>query len=267
MQYELINVTTDRRGIVRLELDRVSKGNAYNDKLLDELNLEFDRISEDLSLRALVLVGAGKNFQCGADLHWLEEVSHNGEIENEKASVKTYEVIQKLNLLQLPTVALVQGLCAGGGTGLIAACDIVLSEKTAFFSISEVRWGLNASIILPVLNAAIGTRNVRRYGLTGERFDAFKALSLGLVHELAEPGALESRVEDVILELLKSSPSAIRATKAGIVKSAWAPDSKVRDYLVKEHASIRQSASAVEGFASFFEGRKAQWWNGSGSDN
>ena len=99
MQYELINVTTDRRGIVRLELDRVSKGNAYNDTLLDELNLEFDRISEDLTLRALVLVGAGKNFQCGADLHWLEEVSHNGEIENEKASVKTYEVIQKLNLL------------------------------------------------------------------------------------------------------------------------------------------------------------------------
>ena len=62
MQYELINVTTDRRGIVRLELDRISKGNAYNDKLLDELNLEFDRISEDLSLRALVLVGAGKTF-------------------------------------------------------------------------------------------------------------------------------------------------------------------------------------------------------------
>ena len=87
-----------------------------------------------------------------------------------------------------------------------------------------------------------------------------KALSLGLVHELAEPGELESNVEDVISELLKSSPSAIRATKAGIMKSAWAPDSKVRDYLVKEHASIRQSASAVEGFASFFEGRKAQWW-------
>ena len=63
MQYELINVATDRQGIVRLELNRVSKGNAYNDTLLHELNLEFDRISEDSSLRALVLVGAGKNFQ------------------------------------------------------------------------------------------------------------------------------------------------------------------------------------------------------------
>ena len=262
MQYELINVKIDRRGIERIELNRAEKGNAYNDVLLHELNLELDRVSEDSSLRALVLVGAGKNFQCGADLSWLENISRNGEKENTLASRKTFEVIQNLNLLNLPTIALVQGLCAGGGTGLIAACDIVVAENTAVFSISEVRWGLNASIILPVLNAAIGARNVRRYGLTGERFDSQRAFALGLVHELVEPGELEQSGEDIIIELLKSSPSAIRMTKSGIIQSLWAPDSKVLDNLIGEHALIRQSDSAAEGFASFFEEREAFWKRG-----
>ena len=105
--------------------------------------------------------------------------------------------MQRLNLLPVPTVALVQGACFGGGTGIVAACDIVIAADNASFSIAEVRVGVAGTIIVPQLNDAIGLRQVRRYALTGERFDAHEARRIGLVHEvvpLAELAAAGERI-------------------------------------------------------------------------
>ena len=77
-----------------------------------------------------------------------------------------------------------QGGCFGGGTGVISACDVVIAADNALFSITEVRWGLTAAIIIPQLCDAIGVRQVRRYALTGERFGAEDARRIGLVHEV-----------------------------------------------------------------------------------
>jgi hypothetical protein len=93
---------------------------------------------------------------------------------------------------RVPTVALVQGGCFGGGTGVISACDVVIAADNAVFSITEVRWGLTAAIIIPQLCDAIGVRQVRRYALTGERFGAHDARRIGLVHEVVPLADLES---------------------------------------------------------------------------
>jgi methylglutaconyl-CoA hydratase len=93
----------------------------------------------------------------------------------------------------VPTLGLIQGGCFGGGTGIAAACDVVVASEDAIFSISETRWGLMAGIILPQLCQAIGLRQVRRYALTGERFGADEARRLGLVHEVCPTGGLEER--------------------------------------------------------------------------
>src|SRR6267143_944899 len=74
---------------------------------------------------------------------------------------------------------LIQGLLAVLA-GLGAACDVVIAADNATFSIAEVRWGLTAAIIVPQLNDAIGVRQLRRYGLTGERFNAEEARRIGL---------------------------------------------------------------------------------------
>ena len=89
-----------------------------------------------------------------------------------------------MNRLPVPTVALLQGACFGGGIGVISACDVVIAADESVFSITEVRWGLTAAIIIPQLCDAIGVRQVRRYALTGERFDAEEARRIGLVHEV-----------------------------------------------------------------------------------
>src|SRR2546430_2098340 len=102
------------------------------------------------------------------------------------------EAVQRLDVAPVPTVALVHGGCFGGGTGMIAACDIVIAADNAVFSIAEVRWGLHASIIIPQLADAIGTRQLRRYALTGERFGPQEACRIGLAHIMVSLSDLES---------------------------------------------------------------------------
>ena len=70
------------------------------------------------------------------------------------------EAVQRVNTLPIPTVALVQGGCSGGGTGVISACDVVIAADNALFSITEVRWGLTAAIIIPQLcDASVSARS------------------------------------------------------------------------------------------------------------
>src|SRR5690606_33822917 len=153
-----------------------------------------------------VISGRGRHFQAGADLKWIDSVRMASTEENERVSRATAEAVRRLNRSSVPTLGLVQGGCFGGGTGLIAACDIVLAADNALFSISEVRWGITAAIILPQLNDAIGIRQVRRYALTGERFDAQEARRIGLVHEVVPLSELEAAGERIVSHLLENDP-------------------------------------------------------------
>jgi hypothetical protein len=134
-----------------------------------------DALDKVAGLRVVVAKSRGKHFRAGADLNWLNAVRVSSPEENIRASRATAEAVQRLNLAPVPTVALVQGACFGGGTGILAACDVVIAADNAIFSIAEVRWGLTAAIIIPQLNDAISVRQVRRYALTGERFEAKEA--------------------------------------------------------------------------------------------
>jgi methylglutaconyl-CoA hydratase len=169
--------------------------------------------------------------------------------------------MRQLNHLPLPTVALVQGACFGGGTGLIASCDIVIGADNARFSIAETRWGMMAGIIIPQLNDAISVRQVRRYALTGERFDAAEALRIGLLHQVVPLADLEAAGERVVDALLQNAPHANALTKQVALEYAWS-DLSERDFdrLVDQHAAKRQSDEAREGLASFHARRTAAWY-------
>jgi enoyl-CoA hydratase/carnithine racemase len=153
--------------------------NAYNGALIDGVLEALEALGGHDGLRAVVLKGNGKHFQAGADLKWINSVRTASPEENLRVSRATADAVQRLNSVPVPTVALVQGGCFGGGTGIVAACDVVLAADNAMFSIAEVRWGLHASIIIPQLADAIGVRQLRRYALTGERFGAEEAAASG----------------------------------------------------------------------------------------
>jgi methylglutaconyl-CoA hydratase len=251
--------TIDERGIARVILNRPEVYNAYNGEMISGLLAAYDALARE-NLRAVVITGQGRNFQAGADVNWLDAVRRSSPQENLRASRMTADAVQRLNLLPIPTVALVQGACFGGGTGIISACDIVIAADNATFSIAEVRVGVAGTIIIPQLNDAIGLRQVRRYALTGERFDAAEARRIGLVHEVVPLAELAGAGERIVDHLLSNGPDAVTQTKICALRSAWSHlDDETFTGLIESHSAKRQSVEAAEGLAAFLEKRPARW--------
>jgi methylglutaconyl-CoA hydratase len=252
----------DARGVATVTLNRPDVNNAYDGGLIQGLLAAMGELSTKPQLRLVVLKGNGRHFQAGADLKWINAVRPQSEAANEAASQATFEAVQRLNRLPIPTVALVQGGCFGGGTGVISACDVVIAADNALFSITEVSWGLTAAIIIPQLCDAIGVRQVRRYALTGERFGAEEARRIGLVHEVVPLAELETAGAKVVEQLLANAPEALAETKRLAMESSFgglAVDDAAYARLVKLHAAKRQTKEAAEGLASFAEKRAANW--------
>jgi methylglutaconyl-CoA hydratase len=252
--------SVDSRGVATVTLNRPEVNNAYDGALVQGLHDAMDELAARTALRAVVLRGAGRHFQAGADLKWIMQVKSQSVEENERASRATALAVHRLNTLPVPTLALVQGACFGGGTGILAACDIVIATQEASFSISETRWGLMAGIILPQLADAIGARQVRRYALSGERFGAQEARRIGLVHEVVPAAELQAAGERMVGQLLQNAPEANAQTKAAGLEFAWgAVDEATLERLIVQHAAKRRSSEATEGLASFAEKRAARW--------
>lgn len=250
----------DERGVVTVTLNRPAVNNAYNGAMIDGILAALDGFADIPDARVLLLRGNGRHFQAGADLKWITSVRADDEATNLAVSRSTAEAVDRLNHLPVPVVAMVQGGCFGGGTGIVAACDVVVAADDAVFSIAEARWGLHAGIIIPQLNDAMSVRQVRRYALTGERFDAVEAQRVGLVHEVVSGARLELRAREIIDAILQNAPGALARTKAHVLEHAWGtmPDS-VMASLVASHAAARLGEEAGEGLASFVGKRSAAW--------
>ena len=246
----------DARGVATVVLNRPTVNNAYDHELIAGLLAALDELESHPQLRAVVLKGNGRHFQAGADLTWINAVRQLSPEDNLSASRATAAAVQRLNHARVPTMALVHGGCFGGGTGIIAACDIVIAASDAMFSITEVRFGLTAAIIIPQLVDAIGVRQLRRYALTGERFDAEEAHRIGLVHQVVALQDLAAAGAAMTERLLASAPLAMAETKELLIEPADLAD---RDGLVVRHAAKRQSQEAREGLAAFAEKRAARW--------
>lgn len=258
-----MRVERDARGVVTLWLNRPAVNNAYDGAMLAALHAAMDALEGTDGARAVVLRGSGRHFQAGADLDWLAAVRQQDAAGNLAASRLTAEAVDRLGRLPVPVLALVHGACFGGGTGIVAACDVVIAAEDAVFSVAEARWGLHAGIIVPQLVDAIGARQTRRFALTGERFGAEEARRIGLVHEVVPRAGLEETGERLVREILRNGPGAVAATKGHILEHCWAGlqarGERDLEHLVRSHAQARQGPEAAEGLAAFREGRSPAW--------
>ena len=205
MSEGVVLTSVNSRGIAEVILNRPERNNAYNGTMIDELIKSFTSLNNNDDVRVVLIRGNGKHFQGGADLEWLKEIGKLNKEENIEVSRKTASAIKGLTEFPKPTIAMIHGGCFGGGTGIAAAADIVVASEDAIFSIAEARWGVMAGIIIPHLNASIGVRNVRRYALTCERFNAHEAKNIGLVHQICKTGELNDAVKSIIESLLMLS--------------------------------------------------------------
>ncbi|MGH6916234.1 MAG: enoyl-CoA hydratase/isomerase family protein [Geminicoccaceae bacterium] len=247
-------------GVVWLTLDRPEIHNAFDDRLIAALTVALDRLGDDDAVRVVVLTGAGRSFSAGADLNWMRRTATYGDAENLADARALAKLMQTLNELAKPTVARVNGAALGGGTGLVACCDIVVASERAVFGTTEVRLGLIPSVIGPYVLAAVGPRQARRLMLTGERISAAEAARLGLVHEVVADEELDAAVERVAAELLKGGPEALAAAKTLIRDLAGRPISaELIDQTAQRLAALRATPEAREGVGAFLEKRTPGW--------
>ena len=261
MSEGVVLTSIDSRGIAEVILNRPERNNAYNGTMIDELIESFTSLHNNDDVRVVLIRGNGKHFQGGADLEWLKEIGKLNKEENIEVSRKTASAIKGLTEFPKPTIAMIHGGCFGGGTGIAAAADIVVASEDAIFSIAEARWGVMAGIIIPHLNASIGVRNVRRYALTSERFDAHEAKNIGLVHQICKTGELNDAVKSIIESLLMCAPIALEMTKKrALIESGLILSDDKFEELILEHSQKRMTSEATEGLNSFLEKRVASWY-------
>ena len=248
-------------GIARLTLNRPERHNAFDAATIAALDAAFDAVSADARVRVLVLAANGPSFSAGADLDWMRAAAARPSSENLDDARCLARMLQKLSMLDKPTIARVQGPAYGGGVGLIAACDIAIATRNARFALTEVRLGLIPAAIGPHVIRAIGERYAHRYLLTAEVFTAETAREIGLLHELvANESGLDVVMQDLTLSLMKNGPRALAACKQLIAGVAGQPVSPalVED-TAQRIATIRAGSEAQEGMRAFLERRSPRW--------
>jgi len=141
--------------------------------------------------------------------------------------------------------------------------DLVIAEAGAKFGFTETRLGILPAVISPFVIAKIGETHARALFPGGRRFDASRALRIGLVHEVVEgDGALDAAVDSAVSDLLAAGPTAARAAKAVIREVRGLPHESTRWHTARLIAGQRASAEGQEGLKAFLEKREPGWREG-----
>ncbi len=198
-----------------IEVDRPKALNALNAATLREISSLLRDIRAKKEIGGLIVTGAGeKAFVAGADIAAMVEMDTQ---ECGEFSRLGQQVLRRLELLPIPTVAAVNGFALGGGLELALACDIILASEKARLGLPEVTLG-----IIPGfggtqrLAKAVGPWKAREIIFTGEMIGAAEALHIGLVNRVLEPGKLMEGAEKILGKIMSAGPVAVRCAKEAI---------------------------------------------------
>ena len=245
----------DVRGVATVTLNRPAVHNAFNDDLIARLDRAFAELGADPGVRVIVLAANGKSFCAGADLNWMKAMLGYSEAENVTDSNRLAEMLYRIYSCPKPTLARVHGAALAGGVGLISACDIAVAAEHAKFGITEVKLGLIPANIALYLVPSIGARALRRYGMTGQLFDAAEAQRIGLVDEVAPAERLDAIVAGIVDALLATAPHAVAECKKLIEHVAGPMTEQMRRDTAKWLARVRVGDEAQSRMHAFLTKR------------
>ncbi|MGE0539255.1 MAG: enoyl-CoA hydratase-related protein [Dehalococcoidia bacterium] len=250
----------ERRGpIAVVTLNRPQVHNALDATLVAEIRDVFRSLEADESARGVVLTGSGLSFCAGADLRWLQSAVTFSEEENRQDAMALTEMLDAIARCPKPVVARVNGAALAGGAGLVAASDIAIAADTARFGFTEARLGLVPATISPYVVCRIGESHARSLFLTAERFEASRAVAIGLVHEVVPADQLDIAVERTLRNLLHGGPRALAENKRLIEGIRDRRGDDLARYTADTIARLRVSAEGQEGLHAFLEKRPPNW--------
>ena len=245
--------------VTTITLNRPEVRNAFNEALIGELTAWAEQVPSDGSVRVVVLQGAGSAFCAGADVQWMSKMIGYSRDENLADARVAARMFAALDAVPVPIVGRVQGAALGGGSGLAAVCDIVVSAEDAQFGFTEVVLGILPAMISPYVVRKIGFSAANELCLSGTRFTAARAKEIGLVHDVVRAEHLGVAVDKHVALLLKAAPSAVAATKRLLRDVAGRRPADVMALTVNAIANQRVSPEGQEGLRAFLEKRPAKW--------
>jgi methylglutaconyl-CoA hydratase len=258
MNYETL-VITKKDDVATVTLNRPDVHNAMDDTLMKELTRCFTTLSKDDSVAAIVLTGNGKSFCAGADLLWMKRMVTYTEEENKKDSRLLLDMYDAIYSCPKPVIGRINGHAFGGGIGLLAVCDITVTIPETKFAFSEVKLGIIPAVISTFVAPRMTVAAMRRFFITGERFDASVAQTIGLVDLVVPPEKLDEVVESCVAQVRSSSPSAVKEVKQLIEHLSTMDLEKYRDFTIRKISELRCSPEGQEGISAFLEKRKPTW--------
>jgi methylglutaconyl-CoA hydratase len=253
----------EREGpFARVTLNRPEVRNAFNAELISELRRTFEDLAGEGpdALRGVILAGSGSVFCAGADVDWMRSAAGMSVADNERDAAALHLMLAAIDRCPVPVVARVQGAALGGGMGLCAVSDIVVATADTTFGFTETKLGIIPAVISPFVLAKIGESHGRGLFATGQRFDAERALRIGLVHEVVpDEAALDARLAELLGELRSAGPTATRSAKALVRElRALAPE-EARQHTIRHIAQQRTSPEGQEGLGAFLDKRPPRW--------
>lgn len=200
--------------IAKVAINRPKALNALNTQTITELSECFDRIKEDDSIYVVIVTGVGRSFVAGADIG---EMSSMTPIEAKKFADLGLSTFRKIESLDKPVIAEINGFALGGGCELACACDFRIASSKALFGQPETGLGITPGFAgTQRLQRLVGQGFAKYLIYTAENIKADKAYEIGLVQEVVEPDALEERVMEIANKIKSNAPIAVEAAKEAI---------------------------------------------------
>jgi enoyl-CoA hydratase len=254
-------------GIARITLSKPAKRNALDEAMWAALGETVDAAAAQRP-RALIVTGDGGHFAAGMDLspdnpiqaRVAPAIFQQDTIAATNVITWLKAIVARLAEFPAPTIAAIEGACAGSGFELALHCDIRVAAKNAFFSLPEVRIGMVPDVGGTTrLTRLVGPGRATRLIATGERITGDEAFALGMVERVVEPGRALAEAEDMARLVAKGGPTAVREA-LGVIRRV-ADLSLVGAYSLETAAGAKAltSGEPLEGIQAFFEKRDPRW--------
>jgi trans-feruloyl-CoA hydratase/vanillin synthase len=211
-------VKTDKDGITWVTFNRPEKRNAFNPRLIAEMEQILLDLETDERTKVIVFTGAGNSWSAGMDLkEYFRETDADARGQFRSFTSNRHWSWEAISRSRKPTIAMVNGYCFGGAFQPLCACDLVVAAENAVFGLSEVNWGIIPGGNVPkVVVDTIAFRHALFYAMTGRTFDGRQAVSMGLANLAVPAKRLKAETVKLAHELMTKSPTVLAYTKQAV---------------------------------------------------